>query len=143
MRKDRSPFCGRHTRRRDATRPPLLGISPADVRSNASPQGFHEVVELLLKLVDLLDLHVLLRAHFDQHGFHPRETGADGSNDGGDNGRQLRTGPLLRWHSRHCRARRENNVSKSEQICELDHRGRRSRPRAPRAHLAGQADAEG
>ena len=41
--------------------------------------GFREFVELLLKLVDLLELHILLRSHLDQQVFDAREAGADGS----------------------------------------------------------------
>jgi hypothetical protein len=49
----------------------------------------------LLKLVDLLELYILLMPHLDQQVFHPRKTGVDGPDDGGDNRRNRHTGRLL------------------------------------------------
>ena len=43
-----------------------------------SLDGSREFVDLLLKSVDLLELHVLLGPHFHQQVFHPREASADG-----------------------------------------------------------------
>jgi hypothetical protein len=63
-------------------------------------QGFRQQVDSFLKLIDLLQLHILLVSHFDQQIFHASKTGADGPDDGRDNRRDLHANLGILGHRR-------------------------------------------
>jgi hypothetical protein len=64
----------------------------------SAPDRFCQFVELLLKPVDLLQLHVLFRSHFDQEIFHATKPGADGPDHGCDQWWNL---PMNRFSGEH------------------------------------------
>ena len=66
----------------------------------SAPDRFCQFVELFLKPVDLLQLHVLFRSHFDQQIFHATKPGADGPDHGCDQWWNL---PMNRFSGEHFR----------------------------------------
>ncbi len=86
--------------------PARLPVVVSDFAGSTAVQSLSdelgECVELILERGRSSELDVLLVAHLDQEGFHPRETLRDGLHNGGHDRTNASTARVVSRHSGHC-----------------------------------------